>query len=74
MKGKAGSKGESRPDSPASSGSGRIDLSQFGVWTPSPMNSVHRRVCPACSVGGFFQAESMSKEMKFKLEMKRRDN
>ncbi len=39
--------------------------------TPSPTHSVHERVNPARSVGGFSQTESMSEEMKFKLEMRR---
>ncbi len=64
MEDKAGSRGDSRPESPAS------DLTQLGVRAPSPTHSVHGCVSPPCSVGGSSQAEGMY-EIKFKLEMKR---
>ncbi len=66
MKGKAGSKGGSQPESPASARSSSVDLAQFGVRTPGPTHSIHRCVSPACSVGGFFQTEGVTEEVKFK--------
>ncbi len=71
MEGKASSRGHSRPESPVSAGSSSVILAQFDVRTPSPTHSVHGRVSPARSVGGFSQTEGMSEKMRFKLEMRR---
>ncbi len=70
MENKAGIRGDSQPESPASAGSGSVDLTQFDVRTTSPTHSVQGHVSPARSVGGFSQTEGMSEKMRFKLEMR----
>ncbi len=71
MEGRAGSKGDSRPESPASTGNDSVDLAQSSVRTPSPTHRIHGCISSALSVGGFSQTEGMSEKMRFKLEMRR---
>ncbi len=71
MEGKAGSRGDSRSESPASTRSGNIDKTQVGVRTQSRVESVQECVSPVLSLGGFSLTEGMSEEMRFKLEMRR---
>ena len=51
-------------------GSGTVDLAAYGVWTNSPPLQDDRK-SPARSIGSSSPTGGMSKELRFRLEMKK---
>ncbi len=63
-------RGESRPESRVSVGSGSVDLADYGMQVDGPRLQESRR-SPASRVGSSSPTGGMSEELRFKLEMKR---